>query len=257
MESLETYRDFLKGFWWDERDRILTDVKKGLQAPPVQKPYPGDARLIDLVPYDKLSVEDVPVRECIRRRKSHRRFTQDALSREELSYLLWATQGIRDNGGPGSGSRRTVPSAGARHPFETYLLLNRVEGLDGGLYRYLPLEHKLLFLYSDPRLPGKVADGCRDQPFVGEAAAVFIWTVIPYRSEWRYSVVAPKMIALDAGHLCQNLYLAVEAIQSGTCAIGAYNQEKMDALVGVDGREEFVIYAAPVGKVQQNIPDRH
>ncbi len=250
METLETYRDFLKGFWWDERDKTGTDLKKGLKAPPAQKPHPGDAPLIDLVPHEELDIGDVSVKEAIRRRKSHRRFTGGSLSREELSYLLWATQGIHENVGPGSGSRRTVPSAGARHPFETYLLLNRVDGLDAGLYRYLSREHKLLFMHSDPGLPGKVSEGCRDQQFVGKAAAVFIWTVIPYRSEWRYSVVAPKMIALDAGHLCENLYLAVEAIQAGTCAIGAYNQEKMDALLGVDGREEFVIYAAPVGKIR-------
>ena len=57
-----------------------------------------------------------------------------------------------------------------------------------------------------------------------------------------------KMIALDAGHLCQNLYLACEAIGAGTCAIGAYQNDKMDAIVGVDGQDEFVIYIAPVGK---------
>lgn len=249
-ESLETYRDFLKGFWWDERDKIMTAQKRGLKPPPVQKPYPGNSPVYSLVPFGKLKIPEITVTEAIRRRKSHRVYTNDNLSPDELSYLLWATQGMHHQGRPGSGDRRTVPSAGGRHPFETYLLLNRVGGLKGGLYRYLPREHGLLSLHSDPDLPGKVADGCRGQKFVGEAAVVFIWTVIPYRSEWRYSVVAPKMIALDAGHLCQNLYIAVGAIGCGTCAIGAYNQEKMDALLGVDGMEEFVIYAAPVGKVR-------
>jgi len=77
---------------------------------------------------------------------------------------------------------------------------------------------------------------------------VFIWTTIPYRMEWRYSVVSHKIIALDAGHVCQNLYLACESIGCGTCAIGAYDQEKMDRFLGVDGEEEFAIYAAPVGR---------
>ena len=76
-----------------------------------------------------------------------------------------------------------------------------------------------------------------------------MWTVIPYRTEWRYSFISPKIIALDAGHVCQNLYLACEAIGAGTCAIGAYNQAALDALLGVDGIEEFAIYVAPVGKV--------
>jgi SagB-type dehydrogenase family enzyme len=125
-----------------------------------------------------------------------------------------------------------------------------VDGLEPGLYRYLPLEHKLCFLWADAELVGKVNDACRGQVFVGEGAVVFIWTVIPYRAEWRYSFVAHKMMAMDAGHLCQNLYLASQTIGAGTCAIGAYNQNEMDAIVDVDGRDEFVIYVAPVGKVK-------
>jgi nitroreductase len=54
---------------------------------------------------------------------------------------------------------------------------------------------------------------------------------------------------MDVGHVCQNLYLACEAINAGTCAIGAYDQEAVDELIGVDGEEEFAIYLAPVGKL--------
>ena len=91
------------------------------------------------------------------------------------------------------------------------------------------------------------------QIFVGQAAVAFIWSVIPYRTEWRYAGVSHKAVAIDSGHLCQNLYLACEGIGAGTCAIGAYDQAKMDALIGVDGEDEFVIYMAPVGKIQAPI----
>jgi SagB-type dehydrogenase family enzyme len=67
--------------------------------------------------------------------------------------------------------------------------------------------------------------------------------------EWRYGPVSHKVIAMDAGHAAQNLYLACEAINSGTCAIAAYNQEYVDELLGLDGVDEFVIYLAPVGKL--------
>jgi nitroreductase len=77
---------------------------------------------------------------------------------------------------------------------------------------------------------------------------VFVWTTIPYRTEWRYSIVAHKMIAQESGHVCQNLYLACEAIGAGACAI-TYDQAKIDAILGVDGKDEFAIYVAPVGKV--------
>ncbi len=249
MNDTEMYRKFLKAYWWEERDKVQTDRIRRVPPPLPQKPVPPGVSLIGLVTPGEMSIGKMPVIEAIRKRKSHRRFTGDPLSLEELSFLAWSTQGLRDREGRGSISRRTVPSAGARHPFETYLLINRVEGIQAGIYRYLPLEHSLYLLYTDPDLPGKVSEGCRGQEFVGEGAVVFIWTVIPYRMEWRYLMVSPKMIALDAGHLCQNLYIACESIATGTCAIGAYDQDKMDALLKVDGREEFVIYAAPVGKV--------
>ena len=125
----------------------------------------------------------------------------------------------------------------------------RVSGLEPGLYRYLPLEHQLLHLLREEQMPEKLTEATLGQVFAGRAAAVFIWTTIPYRMEWRYGLAAHKVIALDAGHVCQNLYLACEAIGVGTCAMAAYHQQLMDRLVQVDGQEEFVVYLAPVGKV--------
>ena len=141
-----------------------------------------------------------------------------------------------------------MPSGGARHPFETYLLVNRVTGLAPGLYRYLPMEHKIYLLSAEADLVERVHEAARGQ-YIRDCAVVFIWTVLPYRTEWRYSVVSHKIIAQDSGHLCQNLYLASEAIGAGACAIGAYDQEKIDPILGVDGEEEFTIYLAPVGKI--------
>jgi SagB-type dehydrogenase family enzyme len=249
MSSSETYRKFLKAYWWDERDKHDTDMKNQVPPPLPQKPWPEKTMLIYLVPPENLTVGKMSIFETIKRRRSHRRFTEEPLSLEELSFLLWSTQGVHETDYTGYITRRTVPSAGSRHPFETYLIVNRVNGLNPGLYRYLPLEHKIYLLFSDADLAAKVSHACRGQVFVGKGAVVFIWTVIPYRSEWRYSMVAPKMIALDAGHVCQNLYLASEAIGAGTCAIGAYNQDRMDAILNVDGEEEFVIYAATTGKI--------
>jgi SagB-type dehydrogenase family enzyme len=82
------------------------------------------------------------------------------------------------------------------------------------------------------------------------SAVTFVWTAIPYRTAWRYRILSPKIIAQDSGHVCQNLYLACEAIGAGTCAIGAYDQAKMDAALNLDGEREFTIYVAPVGKIR-------
>jgi SagB-type dehydrogenase family enzyme len=247
---MEAYRKFLKAERWEEWEKLERKRRRKPPPPPLQKPHPKGAKLIKLTAPKDLTVGTMPLIEAIRRRKTRRKFTSEPLTVEELSFLLWATQGVRRRIERGKKTRRTVPSGGSRHPFETYLFINRVEGLEPGLYRYLPLHHKLVFLEPDDDLAGRISEACLDQTFVGKGAVVFIWTAVPYRAEWRFSFVAHKMIALDAGHLCQNLYLACEAIGAGTCAIGEYSNNKIDAILGVDGEDEFVIYLAPVGKVE-------
>ncbi len=253
MSPFVAGREFLKAHVWKEfsDQKLVTGQSMGAPRPDPEKPFPSDARLIDLVDPADFTVGDVPIKDVIRRRRSRRKFTDEALSLEELSYLLWATQGVTKAANLRDGvlTYRTVPAGGALQPFETYLAVNRVTGVEAGLYRYLPMEHKLLFMRSDPDLMEKAALGCAGQDFVATSAVVFIWTCLPYRKEWRYSVAAHKIIAQDSGHLCQNLYLAAESVGGGTCAIGAYFQEEMDTLLSVDGEDEFTIYVAPVGKV--------
>ncbi len=247
MENTHVGREFLKAYGWSRRG--TSDQQKGVPMPAIQKALPENAQTLNLVDPAEFKVGNVAVLDVIKKRQSRRRFTNEPLTLEELSYLLWATQGLRAAHRDGRPSFRTVPSAGARHPFETYVAVHRVEGLEPGLYRYLPRDHKLCLIYQSDSLPDVVTEACIGQRFVAEAAAVFVWTVIPYRAEWRYAVASHKHIALDPGHVCQNLYIAAESIGAGTCAIGAYDQDAMDRMVGVDGEDEFVIYAAPVGKV--------
>lgn len=249
MESAQEMRRFLRNDRWAEIPVMGTDQDRGVPAPPLELPVPDGAVMVDLIPPDDLHVGQVPLIEALRRRRSRRTWTDQPLSLEELSFLLWATQGIRLIGRKGAFALRMVPSAGARHPFETYLWVSRVEGLAQGLYRYLAIKHKLCLLRADPTLADLVSEAAAGQTFVGDAAVTFLWAAVPYRTEWRYDVGSAKVIALDAGHLCQNLYLACEGISAGTCAIGAYDQSKMDALLGLDGHDQFIIYAAPVGKV--------
>ena len=150
---------------------------------------------------------------------------------------------------------RTVPCSGATHTFETYLFIMRIEGLQQGVYRYLPEEHKLLFMHEIAEMDQKIDAITLDQPFVPNfakrAAVVFAWSTTPYRSEWKYDITAHKKILIDVGHICQNLYLASESIDAGACAIGIYDQKLIDEVLGLDG-DEFVFYLGAVGKKREN-----
>jgi len=247
--SIEQGRWYLKSTVLGTTDFSHTDQHRGAAPPPIEKPFDPAARRIDLVaPGAWRGVGPVDLERAIGRRQSPRQFAGAALSLDELSFLLWATQGVRRRLNAAT-ALRTVPSAGARHALETYVCALDVEGVQPAFYRYLPLEHQLLLEFDEPDVSRKIARAGLHQEFAAQGAAVFFWTAIPYRMEWRYGLAAHKFIALDAGHVCQSLYLACEAIGAGTCAIGAYDQELMDELLRVDGRDEFVIYLAPVGKV--------
>jgi SagB-type dehydrogenase family enzyme len=246
---LKQVRQLLRADGWDDWADVETDQKKKLPSPPIVKPFSEDTGYIDLIKPQNLDIGKMPLKVTIGMRRSRRKYSNDSLSLEELSFLLWATQGIQEVRNSGS-NLRTVPSGGARHSFETYLAVFRVDGLEKGLYRYSPLDHKLARVDSGVPLTKKaVTDACRRQSFASKAAVIFFWTTIPYRMYWRYERVTAKIIAQDSGHMCQNLYLACTSIGAGTCAIGAYDQNLADKLVGVDGIHEFVVYVAPVGKV--------
>ncbi len=234
-----------------ELHKIETDQMKNLPQPPLEKSH-DDARIVsNLPPPKKIELKEKNIFNCIKSRKSRRNFTSASLSLEELSFLLWSTQGVKDvikRFDRAYATLRTVPSAGARHPFETYLVIQKVTGLEPGIYRYMATEHCLEFLYNGSDLKTKILEATFDQKFSANCAVVFIWSCVPYRGEWRYGISAHKAMLLDAGHVCQNLYLACEALQIGTCAIAAYDQEKVDKIIQVDRKDEFTVYLAPVGK---------
>jgi SagB-type dehydrogenase family enzyme len=241
-------RYFLTDRIRDEVDWWNTPQSQSEKPPPVQKPAAVEAVLIQLPSRAEWQVPVCDLLEAMARRESRRRFQPTPLSLDELAFLLWSTQGVRTRL-HAAAVLRTVPSAGCRHPFETYLAVLRVTGLSPGIYRYLPLEHALVLEQESDHLKQRLTAAVRGQGFAASAAVTFIWSALPARTEWRYSEASYKVIALDAGHVCQNLYLACEAIGAGTCAIAAYSQELCDELIGADGNEEFTVYLAPVGKV--------
>ena len=220
----------------------------GVPHPPLQLPVPEGAKRIPL-PEPKLpGTEQYDLPGLLERRRSLREYSTQPISLAELSFLLWATQGVREvTDRPAT--IRPVPSAGARHAFETYLLINRVGALEPGVYRYVALEHALIELDLPAEAATGIASSCRNsKPLCETSAVTFIWVAVTERMTWKYSERSFRFLHLDAGHVCQNLYLAADTISSGVCAIGGFNDEEINPLLGLDGENHFVIYVATVGK---------
>jgi len=230
---------------------IETDMMKRLPIPPIQKPCPAGADLIDLPSHDEIQgLSILSLIDAIDGRESRRVYSNEPISLAELAFLLWSTQGVKRLIRDGLVTLRTVPSGGGMHPFETYLAVHNVTGLAPGIYRYLAIEHQLLRVNNDAETLGdRITAICNGQTYVGNGAVTFIWACRPYRTEYRYGQDTLKDILISVGHICQNLYLACEGLGLGTCATVAYQQTALDEFISVDGDDEIGLYVAPVGRI--------
>ncbi|APG28061.1 nitroreductase [Syntrophotalea acetylenivorans] len=238
-------RDFMEKT--KHKNMGVSDQQMHLPQPPLSWPAEPVNPKIELPHPGSLAIEPVDIRLLITQRSSLREYAEKPLALEELSHLLWCTQGVKvayDQ----QMTLRTVPSAGARHALETILLVNRVEGLESGLYRYLALDHQLELISTLSNIAGRLAAACFGQRFIMRSAVTFVWIAVPYRMTWRYQERGYRYLHLDAGHVCQNLYLAAEAIDAGVCAVAAFDDDEINTLLCLDPEEAFVIYLAAVGK---------
>ena len=242
--KLHSNRELMKSTFAEEG--YETDQQKQLPQPPLTKAAISNDTIKLNKEFHSLKIESDYLK-LVQERKSNRVYKKESITLDQLSFLLWTTQGIKEIRGNNYATVRTVPSAGARHAFETYLAVLNVDGLEKGIYHYLPLEHSLEFITAVDELENKVSDSLCEQKFAAKSAVVFYYSAVPYRSEWRYLMESHKLMLIDAGHVMQNLYLSCGAIGCGTCAIAAFNQKSADNLLMLDGGDEFVIYAAPVG----------
>lgn len=210
---------------------------------------PGPYKVYQEAPKAKLPAPEraggMPVWEAVGRRRSVRDFRRSPVSTEDLSQLLWASQGVTKV--MGEYALRSAPSAGALYPVETYLSVQMVEGIEPGIYHYGVREHELELLQPGDFRAG-VAKAALNQGFLAEAAVVFAWTAVFARSKWKYKERAYRYVYLDAGHIAQSVALAAVALGLGSCQIAALYDDEVNAILGVDGKEESVVYMTALGR---------
>ena len=214
-------------------------------VPPYKSYMEAGARAIGLA--RPPSLPPVDLWQALRARRSRREYAADPIAQETLFLLLWSAQGI--TGGNGW-SFRTAPSAGALYPVETYVCAARVAGIEAGVYHWELPEERLALVAERADVAEAARHACVDQEMAGAAAVTFVWSAGWGRGGQKYGDRALRYAYLDAGHLAENLHLAATGLGLGACMIGAFFDDEMNALVGVDGQEESVIYAAAAGPVR-------
>ena len=226
------------------RDRHMKDDLGSIPPTPNFKNYPEAERL--QLPEPDLS-RPANLWQCLTRRRSERDYTTDPLSLDELSKIMWAAQGVTAR--TGIYLLRTAPSAGALYPFETYLYIDKVKDAPQGIYHFNVADFALERMH-DGNFSRAFADASMGQPAVSRAAVVIIWTAMMLRCMVKYRDRAMRYIPMDLGHVCQNVQLASAAMGLGSCPIGAFYDNDINELLGVDGEEETVLYLITVGKLK-------
>lgn len=247
-EELVKYYRELTHFSADKESPYPSHQQQRLPQPPLAKNKMSDMQISLPMDFKGLDLKNNTV-DLIYSRISRRSFSGENLSLLQLSFLLWATQGVKSIRGNSYATMRTVPCGGARHPFETYLAVQNVEGLEKGIYHYLPMTNEIEFIRPLENMPEVIADSVVGQKWASDASVVFYWSIVPYRAEWRYGEGAVLRSLVDVGHVCQNLYLACEAAKLGTCAVISFNFDVCNSLFDLDGENEYIVYCAPVGTV--------
>lgn len=249
-EKINEGRNTLRSvFEFEAEEDYQSDQDLKRPQPPLFKAPMTDNAIA--LPTNFSDLPEKSFQEVIGTRKSNRVYTQKNVTLLQLSYLLFATQGVKDIRGKSYATIRTVPCGGARHEFETYMLVQYVEGLKPGLYHYLPQTHSIEFLNEVDDVQKTIDTSLCGQTWTKKSSVVFYYGFDCYRAEWRYGIHAHRVVSIDIGHVGENFYLATTYMDLGTCGIGAYHQSFCDKLFGLDGENEFIVYTQTLGTIDK------
>lgn len=198
-----------------------------------EDPPPAGGEPFDLPPAP--TTGSMALEEALRSRRSVRDYRDEPLDLGTIGRLLWAAQGVTEDGGAG----RAAPSAGGTYPLEIYV------ATPGGVLHYLPDGHRARWTTREDLRPG-LHRAAMEQRWVLEAPAVFVITGVESRTAERYGDRAGRYVLLEAGHAAQNLLLQATALGLGAVPVGAFRDDDLARVLGLPG-EERPLYLIPVG----------
>lgn len=255
------YNEYVKARYFDVSRDLSSIVPAGpvyednpFVPIPLVKPYPDAARLSLPAPDES----ELSVTAAIAGRRSRRDYSGDPLSAAQLSSLLHhgaGTTGYVRGYGYRRWPLRSFPSSGGLQVPEVYVAVRDVVGIEPGLYHYQPFEHALELLQSGDKSAFLTAIGI-GQPYIGDAAAVFVITGYYARANWKYGERSFRYMCMDVGFLAENMQLVAEALGLGACAIAGFIDDALERMLGVDPHDEIPLLMLTVGQVHRSSDNR-
>ena len=186
-----------------------------------------------------------PINEVIKARRSVREFKEIPLSLQELSQILWASQGITD---PKTG-HRAAPSAVASYPLKLYLVAKQggVTGLPAGVYLYEPKDHSLKEVKKGDFYSELVKDTAFFNKWISTTDLVFVFTGSATYMTATIKETGWMFVDLEAGMAAENLMLTAVSLGLGCCPVGGFTDKKVSELLGIDKNAKTLLLV-PVGK---------
>lgn len=243
-------KEFIKGTVYPDYSTV--DLVLRVPEPPHELPVKEGQKVIRLPSPKKFKVPDVPVRKAIEDWEPVGFFTRSKIDLKELSYLLWCMQGFKKTVAE-TIQIRNIPSSGSRYPLETYFVANDVEGLDVGLYRYLPKSHSIVAEKIDSGLILEMSTGSLNFKVMTRAAVTFLWVAIPYRTVWALGNRGYRSCLIEAGHTCQNLIMAAANLGYQVFSTDMFHDEQIIKLANLDPETQWPVYIAAVGSIGENV----
>lgn len=191
----------------------------------------------------------ISLEETLNNRRSRRNFHPDGVTVQHLSQILWAAYGVTRpmDAATLRGGLRTAPSAGARYPLEIYAVVGNIPGIDPGVYRYDPKEHKITMTIAAD-VKKELTAAALNQKMINDAPFCVFFSAIYERITERYGDRGrDRYVCMDLGHSAQNVYLQAEALGLGTCAIGAFTDSKVSEVMQLPANE-VPLYIMPIGR---------
>jgi len=179
--------------------------------------------------------------QVLSQRRSVRTFRAEPLQLSEVAQLLWSAQGITGRDG-----LRTAPSAGALYPLEIYLVAGSVNGLQDGVWHYLPDNHRLEHL-GDTDIRTPLAHAALDQAWIRDAAAVVVFAAVYERTSRKYGKRGMRYVHIEAGHAAENLFLQAVALDLKTVVVGAFRDDVIHNILGLPD-DHAPLILMPVGR---------
>ncbi|MDD4137307.1 MAG: SagB/ThcOx family dehydrogenase [Methanoregula sp.] len=243
-------KDFIYGTRYPDYSTV--DLVLRVPEPPHELPVRKGQTVIKLPNPKRFKVPDIPVRKAIEDWEPVGFFSRSEMDLKQLSYLLWCTQGFKKTVAE-TVDIRNVPSSGSRNPLETYFVASDVEGLETGLYRYLPKSHSIVAERIDSGLTLEMSTASLNFKVVTRAAITFIWVAVPYRTVWAMGNRGYRCVLIEAGHICQNLILAAAGLGFEVAPIDLFHDELIATLADLDPETQWPVYLAAVGTVERTV----